>query len=140
MNPAPEATASTSDQHKRGKTGTKMRRRLATLGAVLTMTIGAALVVAPPADAAVYYHVNMSQACKDTYNDSGSWAAFWNPWNPYSWYCSHLEGPYPPVYRWQGGVDIQKYCNKHYPGSKATVAPKWFDYWPIYRWACVRNS
>jgi hypothetical protein len=113
-------------------------RRLAALAVALAAT-GGIVAVAPPAQAAVLYRVNMTQACKDTYRDAQSMAAYTNPWSAYSWYCSHVEVPYPPVYRWQGGVDIQRYCNIHYPNSQALVGPSWLDSLPIYRWVCSRN-
>ena len=125
--------------HRQDKQRRKAWWRVSILAVVLVATISGTLVVAPPAQAAIYYGVNMQQACKDTYNDSRSQAAYTNPWSPYSWYCSHIQVPYPPQYYWQGGVNVQKYCTIHYPGSAAIVAPSWYDYWPIYRWVCSRN-
>lgn len=113
-----------------------LRRRVTALVVAVAGVVGGALPGAAPAEAAVLYEVSMQQACKETYQDGQSVAAFLNPWSPYSWYCSHLQVPYPPQYYWQGSVDVQEYCSARWPGSQAEVGPSWISRWPVYRWVC----
>jgi len=72
--------------------------------------------------------VDMSRACRYTYNNPRAFAAapFWG--NAYSWSCSVLSlnvaadlvGSSATVIP-LGGVDVQKYCSVTYPGSRAVV-------------------
>jgi hypothetical protein len=120
-----------------------LRHSVARIGAVVAAAVAVIAltfsIATPKASAAVWYGINMNRACQYTYNDSMAYANTLNLWSPYSWYCYHERLGYPYEWWYLGGVDVQKYCSITYPGSAATVAARWYNYWPAYRWACVRN-
>jgi hypothetical protein len=105
------------------------------VAAALTL-LGLAFTV-PSASAATTYGVNMSQACKYTYNNPSLYADYGNYWNPFSWYCVSwsVTLSVPPSYTYTpvGGVDVQKYCSITYPGSRAVIVT-----WNVSGWRCQR--
>lgn len=109
---------------------------MATL-AVVTL-LGGGLTVATPAHAAggVFYGIDVTAACRDTHNDFHQSAYVANLGNAYSWWCAHHRIGYPYEWWYVGGVDFQKWCSKHYPGSAATVAGDWASRYPAFRWRC----
>ena len=91
--------------------------------AVATAYLGLAM---PSASASVLYPVNVVQACQE---QGHLGASFWN-YTPYGWYCYDFS-PAPPFWAWAGGVDIQGWCNRHYPGTRAIIY-----YNNLYGWRC----
>ena len=114
------------------------QRRLGVLAAAAAaLTGGLSALGATPAAAATDYSVNMTQACRYTYNGPQYWADFNNWSNPFSWVCRQnsytVSIPPAVTITTVGGVDVQKYCTIAYPGSRAVVAV-----WNAYGWRCRR--
>ena len=74
------------------------------------------------------YQINYVQACQEKGHLG---ASFWY-WGPYAWYC--YDYAFPVGIAYAGGMDIQAWCNRHYPGSRAIV---WYN--SPYGWRCNRN-
>jgi hypothetical protein len=104
------------------------RMKLGVAAIALLPTIGAGYVglSTQSASAAVLYGVNMVQACEE-HGHLG--ASFWNT-TPYGWYCYDFS-PAPPFWSWAGGVDIQGWCNRHYPGTHSFIYQN-----NLYGWRC----
>lgn len=96
---------------------------------VLALAVAGLFFTAAPASAAVRYSVNMTQACQE----KGHFAAsYWN-WTAYGWYCYDLSFPALSIAP-AGGVDVQAWCSRHYPGSEAKVIEN-----NLWGWRCIRN-
>lgn len=74
----------------------------------------------------ILYPINVVQACEE---QGHLGASFWNT-SPYGWYCYNFS-PSPPFWEWAGGVDMQGYCSRTYPGSQAIIY-----YNDLYGWRC----
>ncbi len=74
----------------------------------------------------ILYSINVVRACQE---QGHLGASFWNT-TPYGWYCYNFS-PSPPFWEWAGGVDMQGYCNRHYPGTRAIIY-----YYNLYGWRC----
>lgn len=103
----------------------RIRRGFLTLAMVAGLTGGVTIAMVAPASADaggeynVYHQVIPADACKD----QGHFAAISFDWfNPYSLYCYDVSVPMGLTIA--GGVDIQAFCNKKWPGSMATVDGK----------------
>jgi hypothetical protein len=80
------------------------------IAVVLMAGVGLTAAPAHAADTVYVYSVNMTQACQDRGHVG---ASYWNL-TPYGWYCYNLTFSAPFVQP-TGGVDIQYWCNKHFP-------------------------
>jgi|ERR1035438_812336 hypothetical protein len=74
----------------------------------------------------ILYSINVVQACED---QGHLGALAWNT-TPYGWFCYNFS-PAPPGWDYAGGVDMQGYCNRHYPGTRAIIY-----YNNLYGWRC----
>ncbi len=104
-------------------------RRVVARMAIITMVALAGVGLgAVPASASYIYSINVTQACQEQGHFANS---FWNT-GPYGWYCYDLALPsgVSPA----GGVDMQGWCNRHYPGATAII----YQY-NLYGWRCSRN-
>jgi hypothetical protein len=116
-----------------------IRLKAASAALIAGAAVAVPVATAGPAAAATDYGINMTQACRYTYNGSQYWADFNNYYSPFSWICwqntytvgfpSGVSVTVSPV----GGVDVQKYCTITYPGSRAVVVA-----WNAYGWRCRR--
>ena len=116
------------------------RKTAATVVSLLLMVggvLGISLATAGPA-AAADYGVNMTQACQQQHPGSAA-AWYWNVADPNSWYCFHTGNgviSIPPSISVivDGGINVQAWCSRAYPGSTARVN---FPYSALY-WVCRR--
>ncbi|HEY6736898.1 MAG TPA: hypothetical protein VI322_04250 [Candidatus Saccharimonadia bacterium] len=76
---------------------------------------------ATSASAASQYRIDVPKACQE---QGHSWAASYGT-GPYNWYCVDFSVSIPGGVSlgYAGPVDMQGYCNRHYPGSRAVVLP-----------------
>ena len=111
------------------------------IGIVATTAAVVPVLGVTSASAATYYSINVAQACVYTYNNPAMQADVASFSNPYSWYCeqpSHTVGVplgFSNTYTAVGGVNLQLYCTKTYPGSKAVLV-KTFP--AAFGWRCVK--
>src|SRR5207244_11206311 len=64
----------------------RVARRIALLFATISIALGGILASANPASA-TDYGINVTQACRYTYNNYNVWADYGWYTNPFSWYC-----------------------------------------------------
>lgn len=99
----------------------------------LVMTLG--LTMADTATAAATdYDVNFTQACKWQYGGPQYYAA--NAFGgPYGWTCYYntYSLPLSVTFTPAGGLDLNAYCTRAYPGSRAVLA-----YYHPFGWRCRR--
>jgi hypothetical protein len=107
------------------------RARVAVLSGTLALggLIGGLGFAAPAAAASAPIDVN--EACRLTWNDPFSKIAT-SGVGPYSLFCYHIRYGIPQEFWYQGGVDLQKWCNVRLPGSRAVPGRYWWD------WSCQR--
>jgi hypothetical protein len=135
-----------------------MMRRLLTVS-VLAVAIAAALVVAPSqatkAEARVFdppasapmpwdppppsgwqdYGVSMISACTQQYGGPLIQAWPMSVSNAYSWRCYRVTSWVPYRLAYLGGVNVDQWCKRTYPGSFAVAEQ---SNW-AYSWSCRRS-
>jgi hypothetical protein len=116
----------------------KRRRIIASVGTAFLIMAGflglsissasAATSASPSASASVQilYPINVPVACEQK-GHLGALA--WNT-TPYGWFCINASTS-PPFWDIAGGVDMQGYCNRDYPGSTAIIYRN-----NLYGWRC----
>lgn len=103
---------------------------LASCALAVAATVGIGLATATAAQAQTvheYYSINTWGVCQ--------WqghlgAAFYNQFNPYSWFC--FNGSYPVSFTYEGGLNLEGWCNTYHPGSHAEILGG-----TVYDWYCV---
>jgi hypothetical protein len=76
----------------------------------------------------ILYPIDVVRACQE---QGHLGALAWNT-GPYGWFC-YDPSTSPPFWNFAGGVDIQGYCNRHYPGTRAIIY-----YNNLYGWRCSK--
>ena len=99
---------------------------LAFLGPFGLSISSASASTARSASVQILYPINVVRACEE---QGHLGASFWNT-TPYGWYCYNFS-PSPPFWEWAGGVDMQGYCNRNYPGTSAIIYAN-----NLYGWRC----
>lgn len=97
----------------------KLWIRIKLMSTTMSLLLSAAGLLglsAPSASAAILYPTNPVRACQE---QGHLGASFWNA-TPYGWYCYDFS-PAPPFWAPAGGVDFQRFCNRHYPGTRAII-------------------
>jgi hypothetical protein len=101
---------------------------------VLAIVVGMSLSAPRKANAAVIqgFGVSMQTACMEQHPGANV-AWWWYYYNPYSWYCGTYTTP--TQFTYMGGVNVQAYCNKHFPGTHAKLS---YIYVPlVWSWVCA---
>lgn len=123
----------------------KMKSLVVAIAAVLGIAGGTVLLVQPPVASAAQNSVDLVQVCKENYKQpTAQVGQLSGHADPYSFYC-FLEEPNQSVNAGLpanlnvtvgstqvtlGDLDVQAYCNKHHPGSRATGRMNlWMPYW-----------
>jgi len=118
----------------------KRRRIITSTGIALIMLTGllglsvssasAATSAASSASAPVQilYSINVVAACEQ---QGHLGALAWNT-TPYGWFCYNASTS-KPFWDFAGGVDMQGYCNRNYPGSTAIIYHN-----NLYGWRCSK--
>jgi len=118
----------------------KRRRIIASMGTAFLVTTGclglsissasAATSASSSASASVQilYPINVVAACEQ---QGHLGALAWNT-TPYGWFCYNASTS-KPFWDFAGGVDMQGYCNRDYPGSKAIIYNN-----NLYGWRCSK--
>ena len=114
-----------------GGNSKKLRTRIKLVSIAMSLLLSVAGffgLSAPSASAAIQYlyPTRPVQACQE---QGHLGASFWNT-TPYGWYCYDFS-PAPPFWAWAGGVDFQRWCSRHYPGTRAIIY-----YNNLYGWRC----
>jgi hypothetical protein len=116
--------------------GRRIKRGFLALAMAAGLTAGVTVATSTSASAdtggeyTVYHPIVPADACID----QGHFGAISFEWfNPYSLHCYDVS--VPPSISIAGGVDIQAFCNKKFPGSTATVNGK-----TVWDWYCVRKE
>jgi hypothetical protein len=112
----------------------KVRKQLGAVIVVGSLSVGTLGLTAGTASAAVTYAVNPNTVCSEQYSGATG-ASFWS-WSPYALYCyqAGVSFPWGATITPLGGLDVQAFCSRWYPGSRAVVGPGWR--WPPNAWAC----
>jgi len=93
--------------------------------AALLLASGFIGVTAASASAGVQATIDVQKACQIK---GYLGASFWNT-GPYGWYCYSFS--IPPTTMYTAAVDMQNYCTRYWPGSRAIIVN-----WNLYGWKC----
>jgi hypothetical protein len=112
----------------------RRRGRLAAAIGGLALLAGLSVTTARQADAGVVqgYGVSMQTACMEQHPGANI-ALWWFYYNPYSWYCGNYTTP--TSFDYMGGVNVQAYCNRHFPGTYAKL--NYVGAATVYSWVCA---
>jgi len=110
----------------------RISKRFAQMFIAVALAMTSIGFLASTAQASTNYPVNIMQAC----NEQHGYANGYSGWGgPYGIVCLVWSASFPwgvtatPV----GGLNIQAYCNRHYPGSSAALT-----WWSPNGWVCRR--
>lgn len=94
-------------------------RKIASLGATAVLAMGGFVLSSPANAADGEWPADIEEACR-LQGHSGVYNFFGEP---YTWTCYDMSYTFPfgVSFGSAGSVDIQGYCNRFYPGSKAEV-------------------
>lgn len=115
----------------------KWRKRIGLSVLASVSSLVTVLAAAGSASAATDYKINVTQACRYTYNNYSAWADYVNYGNPFSWVCrvnsysASVPAGVGVTVTTLGGVDMQKYCNVAHRGTKAVIVT-----WNAFGWKC----
>jgi hypothetical protein len=119
------------------------RARIGIAAVIAAIGVAFPIVNASSASASTYYSINVDRQCQDQYHGYFYRGVAYNRNNPFSWVCGYASHSLTIGYPWGasytisitpvGGVDMQAYCSRYYPGSRAILVN-----WTSTGWRCLR--
>ncbi|OMG30713.1 hypothetical protein [Actinomyces naeslundii] len=94
-------------------------RKIASLGGAAALAVAGIIGASPSASASGEWPVDIDEACRL----QGHTGAYNFVDEPYNWTCYDMSYTFPfsVTFGSAGSVDIQGYCNRLHPGSRAEV-------------------
>jgi hypothetical protein len=119
-------------QHRRA--AIRWSPRLAAVLGGLIILAGMSAATPRKAEAAVVqgYGVSMQTACMEQHPGANV-AWWWYYYSPYSWYCGNYTTP--TSFNYMGGVNVQAYCTRHFPGTYAKLS--YVGVPTVWSWVCA---